>query len=163
MLRLFGAGMILAGGILLRGTILSASRRELQTQCELRDALMLLEKEIKFTLTPMPKLLMSENFGASVSEYFSAVCEDLRMEKTLAESWSAHAQNLALPQRIKERFVRLGRSLDGDEESVRQALVLMAEVLSESIETQERTQCERERLTTMLCISASIMLALMLV
>lgn len=39
----------------------------------------------------------------------------------------------------------------------------MAEVLSESIETQERTQCERERLTTMLCISASIMLALMLV
>lgn len=163
MLRLLGGGMILAGGILLRGTILSASRRELQTQCELRDALMLLEKEIKFTLTPMPKLLMSENFGASVSEFFAAICNDLQREKTLAQSWSTHAQDLALPQRIKGRFARLGRSLSGDEDSVRQALALMAETLSESIETQERTQRDRERLTTMLCISASIMLVLVLI
>ena len=44
MLRLFGGVLILGGGMLLRGTLLSASRRELQTQYELREALMLLEK-----------------------------------------------------------------------------------------------------------------------
>lgn len=163
MLRLLGGALILVGGIQLRGMILSASRRELQTQYELRDALVQLEKEVKFTLTPMPKLLMSGDFGPNVSAFFAAVCDDLRLEKTLAESWSAQAQSLPLPRRIKERFTRLGLSLSGDEESVRQALVLMAEELSESTENQERTQRDRERLTTGLCMSASIMLALVLI
>ena len=63
MLRLFGGVLILGGGMLLRGTLLSASRRELQTQYELREALMLLEKEITFTLTPLPKLLLRKDFG----------------------------------------------------------------------------------------------------
>ena len=161
MVRLLGGVLIISSGLLLRGTILRASRRELETQRELRDALLLLEKEIKFTLMPLPKLLRME-FGCCVSAFFSAVSDDLCSEKTLSESWQTHTQRLFLPQRIKLRFARLGADLVGEEESIRRTLLLMAEELSESMEAQERTQRERERLTTALCLSGSFLLVLVL-
>ena len=162
MLRLFGGVLILGGGMLLRGTLLSASRRELQTQYELCEALMLLEKEITFTLTPLPKLLLRKDFGTCAGAFFTAVSGELCLGKTLAQSWFDCAQALSLPPRIKERFARLGANLGGDENGVRRTLQLMAEELSGSIGTQERAQRERERLTTVLCLSASLILVLVL-
>lgn len=163
MLRLLGGVLIVSGGILLRETILRAARKELQTQRELRDALLQLEKEIKFTLTPLPKLLLRDDFEPYAAQYFRKVGRDLLRGETLAESWAAHAQTLSLPQRIRDRFARLGVSLSGEEESVRRTLLLMVSELSESIEAQERIRRERERLTTVLCISISLMLVLLLI
>ena len=153
---------IFGAGLMLRGTIVSRSRREERTMRGLRDALLAIEREIALNLTPLPVLFVRGGYGEIADTFFSSVSEGLRVGGTLRSCWAASAQTLTLPQTEKERVAHLGATLGGDEEAVRRALRAMADELSEALERRQYEQAQRERVTTVLCVSGSTLLLLML-
>ena len=163
MLRGIGAILIIGSGLLLRGTIMSKARREERTMQGLRDALLAIEREIALTLTPLPALFARGGCGEIADTFFISVSEGLRAGGTFARCWAVSAQTLTLPQTVKERVAYFGASLGGDEESVRRALRSMADELSAALEARERERAQRERVTTALCVSASVFLLLILI
>ena len=162
MLRGIGAILIIGSGLLLRGTILSKARREERTIRGLRDALLALEREIALNLTPLPVLFTRGGYGEIADAFFSSVSKGLRAGGTLRDCWAASAQALPLPRSEKERVAHFGALLGGDEEAVRRALRAMADELSAALEVRERGRAQRERVTTALCVSASMFLLLIL-
>lgn len=162
MLRGVGAILIFGAGLLLRGTIVSKARREERTMRGICDALLALEREIALNLTPLPVLFARGGYGEAVDAFFASVGEGLRVGGTLRSCWAASAQTLTLPQAEKERVVHLGATLGGDEEAVRRALRTMADELSDALERRQYEQAQRERVTTVLCVSGSTLLLLML-
>ena len=163
MLRGIGAMAILGAGLMLRGTILSKARREERTMRALRDALLTLEREIALNLTPLPVLFARGGYGEIADALLASVSEGLRAGGTLRDCWAASAQSLTLPQAVKERVAHLGAMLGGDEEAVRCALRTMADELSAAMEVRERGRAQRERVTTAICVSASMFLLLILI
>ena len=162
MLRTVGAGLICGAGLLLRTSLLAAHRAETDTVRDLRDALLALEREVALTLTPLPALFLRGGFGKTADAFFTQVAQEIHAGKTLAESWAECSGALMLPQEVKLRVVRLGAHLGGDEESVRRALLASAQELSGVLERREREQSSRERITTALCLSGSLLLLLLL-
>ncbi|MBQ5443262.1 MAG: hypothetical protein IIT47_06815, partial [Oscillospiraceae bacterium] len=60
MLRLTGAVLVLASGVLTRQSLLTASRARRTALRELAEALERMAQEIRLCLTPIPKLLCRE-------------------------------------------------------------------------------------------------------
>lgn len=162
MLRGIGAMAILGAGLMLRATILSKTRREERTMRALRDALLALEREIALNLTPLPVLFTRGGYGEATDAFFASVSEGLRAGGALRDCWAVSASELALPQAERERVAHLGTMLDGDEEAVRRALRAMADELSIALEARKRERAQRERVTTAICVSASVFLLLIL-
>ena len=129
----------------------------------LRDALLAIEREIALTLTPLPALFTRGGYGDAADAFFMSVSEGLHAGGVLRSCWAVSAQTLTLPQTVKERVAHFGASLGGDEESVRRALRTMADELSAALEARERERAQRERVTTALCVSASVFLLLILI
>lgn len=163
MLRLAGGTLILFAGVLLRGALLGGAREELRTLRTMRDALLALEREIALTLAPLPELLSRGGFGEAADAFFAAVSDAVQSGQTLGDAWRDAAQRIFLPNGQKTRFARLGSMLGGGEESVRRTLLFAADELSRTIEAREREKRERERLTTALCFSGSLLLAMILI
>ena len=163
MLRGIGAALIVGAGLLLRGTILSKTRREERTMRALRDVLLALEREIALNLTPLPVLFTRGGCGEIADAFFSSVSDGLRAGRTLRDCWAVSASELTLPQEVKERVAHFGAMLGGDEEGVCRALRAMADELSDAMEARARERAQRERVTTALCVSGSAFLLLMLV
>ena len=154
--------LILGAGFRLRGTILSKSRRSERTLRQMRDALLALEREIAFALTPLPMLFARGGYGEAVDAFFASVSGGLRAGGTLASCWAASTETLTLPLSLKDRVARFGTTLGGDEEGVRRALRAMADELTDALEMYRRERSGRERITTALCVSGSVLLLLIL-
>ena len=155
--------VIVGAGLLLRGTILSKARREERTMRSLRDALLALEREIALNLTPLPTLFARGGYGEAADGFFASVGEGLRAGRTLRDCWAASADALTLPRAVKERVAHLGATLSGDEDGVRRSLLFMADELSKALEARECERAQRERVTTAVCVSASVFLLLILI
>ncbi len=161
MLRLTGAVLVLASGVLTRQSLLTASRARRTALRELAEALERMAQEIRLCLTPIPKLLCREGEGAA-EEFFARAAERLRTGNTLAQSWADAAQVLPVNEEERALIAALGARLGGDMESVCAALNLTASQLRERYES-ERLHCsEQERLTTAVCFSASFLLLIVL-
>lgn len=160
-LRWLGAGLILSGGLLTRHALLGEARRVQQTRRELAEAFEEMEAEIRLLLTPVPALLRRAH-TESVETFFRRTREGLSRGLPLAEAWRASSEALPLPETEREPVARLGARLDGGEESARAALTLAASELRGAYGRAERERGARERLTTSLCVSISLLLIVLL-
>ena len=160
-LRWLGAGLILAGGMLTRRTLLEGARRVQQTRRELAAAFEEMEAEIRMLLTPVPTLLRRAH-SESAAAFFRRTREGLSRDLSLAEAWHASSEALPLPELERETVAGLGARLDGGEESARAALMLAASELRRAYDRAERERAARERLTTSICVSMSLLLIVLL-
>lgn len=161
MLRMTGAALILASGVLARKGLLASSRGRRAALRELAEALERMAQEIRLCLTPIPKLLDRAYAGAA-DEFFARAAKCLRAGKSLEQSWADAAQALPVHEEERALIAALGARLGGDAESVCAVLRLTAAQLRERYES-ERLHCrEQERLTTAACLSASVLLLIML-
>lgn len=162
MLRLVGAGLILCASLLTRRTLLGGARAAQRTRCTLAAAFEAMESEIRLMLTPLPALLR-RTYGAEADAFFARVSRALRRGAPLAEAWRQAARALPLTEEERELVGRAGQRLCGDEESVRAALQLAARQLRDRYDAAERLRGRDERLTTALCLSAGLLLAILLI
>lgn len=160
-LRLTGAALILCAGVLARNGLLASSRGRRAALRELADALERMAQEIRLCLTPIPKLL-DRAYGGAAGGFLTRVEEGLLGGETLEQSWRGAAQALPVNEEECAMIAALGARLGGDAESVCAALRLTAAQLREHYES-ERLHCrEQERLTTAACLSASLLLLIVL-
>ena len=161
LLRWLGAGLILSGGLLTRRTLLGGARRVQQARRELAAAFEEMEAEIRLLLTPVPALLRRAH-TASAEAFFHAAREGLSRGLSLAEAWRASSEALPLPEVEREAVALLGARLDGGEEGACAALTLAASELRRAYDLAERERGARERLTTSVCLSVSLLLIVLL-
>ena len=161
MLRWLGAGLILCGGLLTRRTLLATDRRAQRTRRALTAAFETMEAEIRLLLTPMPTLL-HRSYGAEADAFFGQASRELRHGKSLATAWRDAADMLPLPPEERESIAALGARLGGSEEGVCAALSLTASALRKRYEEIESARPQKERLTTSICVSISLFLAILL-
>ena len=161
MLRWLGAGLILCGGLSVRYRLLESERRTQRTRRALAGAFEAMEAEIRLLLTPVPSLLRSP-CGDGADAFFANVSKALASGAPLAEGWRRAAETLALPEDERETVAALGVRLGGTEESACAALTLAVAMLRRAYEAAEAGRRERERLTTTLCISISLLLIVIL-
>ena len=161
MLRWFGAGLILGAALLTRRELLQERRLRQRTRRALAAAFSAMEAEIRALLTPLPALLR-RGYGAETEPFFEAIAASLRREG-VESAWRGAAETLPLPEEEREALARLGERLNGDEDGVRAALTLAAQGLTASYEEAERLRVQEERLTTALCLSAGLLLAILLI
>ena len=160
-LRWLGAGLILFGGLLTRGTLLDGARRVQRTRRGLAAAFEEMEAEIRLLLTPVPALLRRAH-SESAETLFRGTREGLSRGLSLAEAWRGASETLPLPEIERESVAGLGARLDGGEESACAALALAASELRRAYDRAERERGEKERLTTSICVGASLLLLVLL-
>ena len=140
---------------------MAADRRAQRTRRALAAAFEAMEAEIRLLLTPMPALLRRA-CGEEADTFFGQVSEGLTLGIALAEAWRDAANELPLPQEERESVAALGPRLGGSEEGVCAALSLAASALRKRCDEIEAQQPQKERLTTSICISISLFLAIFL-
>lgn len=160
-LRWLGAGLILAGGLLTRQTLLDGARRVQQMRRALAAAFEEMEAEIRLLLTPVPALLRRAH-SEPAEAFFRRTREGLSDGLSLAEAWRVSSETLPLPELEREPVAGLGARLDGGEESACAALALAASALRGAYERAERERGAKERLTTSACVSMSLFLIVLL-
>ena len=161
MLRWLGAGLILCAALLTRRTLLETDRRAQRTRRALAAAFETMEAEIRLLLTPMPTLLR-RSYGEEADAFFRQVSRGLRHGESLTAAWRAATDILPLPPEEREQIAALGTRLGGNEESVCAALSLAAAALRKRYEEVEAARPQKERLTTSICVSISLFLAIFL-
>lgn len=161
MLRLAGAGLVLLGGVLLRTAALREPRLRLRLLRRLSLALDLLAQQLEGTLAPLPSLLRACRAGEESDAFFAAVLRALARGDSLGEAWRAAALPLPLPEAQRESLAALGAQLCGGEESALRALRTVSASFASCADRLAARQAERERLTTALCLSASVMALLL--
>lgn len=161
MLRWIGAGLILCGGLLTRRTLLETDRRAQRTRRALAAAFETMEAEIRLLLTPMP-MLLRRSYSEEADAFFGQVSQALRYGKPLVTAWRDAAGMLPLPPEERESITALGARLGGSEEGVCAALSLNAAALRKRFEEIEAARPQKERLTTSICVSISLFLAIFL-
>lgn len=161
MLRWLGAALILCGGLLTRQSLLETTRRAQRTRFALAAAFEAMEAEIRLLLTPLPTLLR-RSWGAEATAFFDDISKGLHRGAPFAEAWRRAAAELPLPAQEREALASMGSRLIGGEESVCAALTLAAAQLRQTHGQIEAKRMESERLTTSICISISLFLAILL-
>ena len=159
MLRGVGAGLILCGGLLARQVLVDPVRRAQRMRRTLAAALEAMEAEVRLLLTPMPTLLRR---AAAEEPFFGRVLSALSSGTAPEEAWRAASDALPLPPEERELFGEMGKRLGGDEEHACAALTLTASRLRRCYDEIEGSRRQTEKLTTSLCVSASLLLAILL-
>jgi len=162
LLRGAGALLILCAALLTRRALLEERRAAQRTRRALAAAFEAMEAEIRALLTPFPALLRRD-VGPEAGPFLQAVAASLRRGRSLCEAWSGAVDALPLPEEERAALAPLGARLGGDEEGVRAALKLAAEMLRAGYEEAERRRAQEERLTTALCLSAGLLLVILLI
>ena len=161
MLRWLGAGLILCGGLLARRTLLESDRSAQRIRRSLAVAFEAMEAELRRLLTPMPALLR-RSYGEGADAFFAQASGALAEGVPLAQAWQDAARTVPLPSDDRDALAALGQRLGGGEESVCAALSLAAAALRKRCEKIDAAQPQKERLTTSVCISISLFLAIFL-
>ncbi len=159
MLRAVGTGLILCGGLLARQTLTEPVRRAQRTRLALAAALEAMEAEVRLLLTPMPTLLRR---AAEKVAFFGDVLSALSSAAGPREAWRMASDALPLSSEERELLAALGERTGGDEEHACAALTLTASRLRRRYDEIESSRRQTEKLTTSLCVSASLLLAILL-
>ena len=161
MLRWLGAGLILASAFLMRRTLLETERRAQRIRRALAGALETMEAEVRLLLTPMPALLR-RTYDTEEGLFFERASRELSRGGSLEDAWAHAAMALPLPPDERWNFAGLGGRLGGSEESVCAALTLAASQLRRRYDERDEQRPQAERLTTALCLSAGLLLSILL-
>ena len=160
MLRWLGAGLILCAGLMTGGSLVKAERSVQRLRLALAAAFESMEAEVRFMLSPIPSLL-SRDYGAA-NAYFQQVKNRLNENFDLLDAWTEAASDLPLSKYERTIISQMGWRMGKDEEAVCAALAFGANGLRRIYEQVERTRQQKERLITSICLSVSLLFALLL-
>ena len=163
MLKVLGCLLLLGCGGAVQYKAVADNRRELELLSGLCAALRQMESDIRLDLTPMPRLLrrLSQSGPPPLRAFFGTLAKTVEGGGALPEAWAA-----CLPA-LKLDGDALGALNDlrftGDEEAVRNSLVLAEQRLSALLEETRLRRAGREKLSASLCFSAAAFLILLLI
>ena len=161
-MKLLGAALILFGAALQCHALLGARRQERAALRELSAALEGLERGIRASLMPLPRLLGQRGAGKYADAFFADVLAQLENGTPLPDGWRKAAARTPLGEREQAVLSGLADALGGEEESVCAALTLAASELSRLEEELRQRERETGRITAALCLGGGAMLCILL-
>ena len=164
-MKALGAALLLCGTALLCRALLASRRHERETLRALAAALENLEREIRVSLTPMPRLLAQHGQGANAESFFAAVLalREAQPERSLPDCWRVAAQQLPLSPQEQESAARPADALGGEEENLLCALRTSAQELRAALALREAESARERRLIPALCFSLSLLITVLLI
>lgn len=165
MLKLAGAALIAGGALMIRQRLLLAGKRERETLDDLAAALACLERGVRTSLRPLPRLLEERGIGRYADEFFERVlaARAADADRPLSDCWREAARRLALSARERETLARVSDAFGGEEEGLLSALHGALEELNAARRERARTAREDARLINAVCLSAGTLLTILLI
>ena len=153
--KLLGGLFVLLGGGLGRWAQMAERRRRRDTLSDFITALRRMGESVRMTRTPLPVLL----------ERLSADCgqEAARQGEDLPARWRRLTETLPLAEGDRTALAGLGRDLQGDEEKVCKAILLVSIRLEQSATEAEGTRRAEEQRVSALWFSAAALLVILLI
>lgn len=164
-MKLLGAVLILGGAGLLCREKLSRRRAEREALRALAAALEGLEREIRVSLAPLPRILEHCAAGGCAAPFFAAILSQRQREPDapLPDHWRAAARSLPLSLREQESLARPAAALGGEEEDLLRALRAASSELRAALAERERNAAGEDRLIAALSLSLSLLFAILLI
>ena len=131
-MKLLGAALILCGAALQCHALLGARRQERAALRELSAALEGLERGIRASLMPLPRLLGQRGAGKHADAFFADVLAQLENGTPLPDGWREAAARTPLGEREQAVLSGLADALSGEEDAVLRALRAAAHSASSS-------------------------------
>ena len=149
MLKILGAGFVLAGAAAMAASSVRRLRERTEVLSRLIEAFGLLEEELSFRLTPLPALLerLAGQTGGAAGEFFAACLAGIRADPQagLRTSWQRAAKEHlgVLRDDARETVAALGNTLgryDGEEQrqTLRQTVVRLERLRQQAEEEHMR-------------------------
>lgn len=157
-MKLLGAALILCGAALQCHALLGARRQERAALRELSAALEGLERGIRASLMPLPRLLGQRGAGKYADAFFADVLAQLENGTPLPDGWREAAARTPLGEREQAVLSGLADALGGEEDAV-----LRAQALRGTLMERERQSARDTRLVTTLCFSLSLLVTILLI
>ena len=162
-MKLLGAALILCGAALQCHALLGARRQERAALRELSAALEGLERGIRASLMPLPRLLGQRGAGKYADTFFADVLAQLENGTPLPDGWREAAARTPLGEREQAVLSGLADELGGEEDAVLRALRAAAQALRSTLTERERQSARDTRLVTTLCFSLSLLVTILLI
>ena len=162
-MKLLGAALILCGAALQCHALLGARRQERAALRELSAALEGLERGIRASLMPLPRLLGQRGAGKYAEAFFADVLAQLENGTPLPDGWREAAARTPLGEREQTVLSGLADALGGEEDDLLRALHAAAQTLRDSLRERERQSARDTRLVTTLCFSLSLLVTILLI
>ena len=157
-MKLLGAALILCGAALQCHALLGARRQERAALRELSAALEGLERGIRASLMPLPRLLGQRGAGKYADAFFADVLAQLENGTPLPDGWREAAARTPLGEREQA-----ANTFGGEEDAVLRALRAAAQALRSTLTERERQSARDTRLVTTLCFSLSLLVTILLI
>ena len=162
-MKLLGAALILCGAALQCHALLGARRQERAALRELSAALEGLERGIRVSLMPLPRLLGQRGAGKYADAFFADVLAQLENGTPLPDGWREAAARTPLGEREQAVLSGLANTFGGEEDAVLRALRAAAQALRSTLTERERQSARDTRLVTTLCFSLSLLVTILLI
>ena len=162
-MKLLGAALILCGAALQCHALLGARRQERAALRELSAALEGLERGIRASLMPLPRLLGQRGAGKYADAFFADVLAQLENGTPLPGGWREAAARTPLGEREQAVLSGLADTFGGEEDAVLRALRAAAQALRSTLTERERQSARDTRLVTTLCFSLSLLVTILLI
>ena len=162
-MKLLGAALILCGAALQCHALLGARRQERAALRELSAALEGLERGIRASLMPLPRLLGQRGAGKYADAFFTDVLAQLEHGTPLPDGWREAAARTPLGEREQAVLSGLANTFGGEEDAVLRALRAAAQALRSTLTERERQSARDTRLVTTLCFSLSLLVTILLI
>ena len=162
-MKLLGAALILCGAALQCHALLGARRQERAALRELSAALEGLERGIRVSLMPLPRLLGQRGAGKYADAFFADVLAQLENGTPLPDGWREAAARTPLGEREQALLSGLADAFGGEEDAVLRALRAAAQALRGTLMERERQSARDTRLVTTLCFSLSLLVTILLI
>ena len=162
-MKLLGAALILCGAALQCHALLGARRQERAALRELSAALEGLERGIRASLMPLPRLLGQRGAGKYADAFFADVLAQLENGTPLPDGWREAAARTPLGEREQAVLSGLADAFGGEEDAVLRALRAAAQALRGTLTERERQSARDTRLVTTLCFSLSLLVTILLI
>lgn len=166
MLRILGAGLVIAGCSGIGFSLVHSHKKEEQMIRWLINAIQEMEWELKYRVTPLPELCKVGGLAArgQVRDVLNVLAE--RLEKgnvsELSACMNALASDKSIPQRVRRCFRELGKSLGRyDFEGQIQGLETVRNQCRRELEELREGGSERLRSYQTLAICAGVALAIL--
>ena len=163
MTGLLGSFCIFCGCCLGLGLQMRERRSRRNTLEQLERALWHMAQEIRMTRTPMPPLLkqLGENCRGEAGRFFERVSAAVASGGTLSAAWRREAE--LLPLSPAEKSVVQELDLQGDEEHICHAILLVRDRVTGMIQEHNRKAPEEMKRTAALWVSGAALLVILLI
>ncbi len=162
-MKLLGAMLILCGAALQCRVLLAARKRERDALRQFSAALEGLERSVRASLTPLPRLIERRGAGQYADAFFSAVLARLREGAPLPDGWREAAALAPLAERERAVLSCLADAFGGDEDDLLRALRAASQSLRDALHEREHDSAREGRLVTTLCFSLSLLITILLI